>query len=129
MVPATQSTIRSIPFNPLDAIIHGAGRKLCALELTHLDRIGDPTKSEAQSLVRDLLDISKIVDDALLAIGREAKSHFGNAVDLDLFSDQLRCAVEGNATFTICKAAEEHEADRVYADGWRRNWPHLEAAE
>lgn len=70
--------------NPLDTIIHNAGRKLCALQMTRL--WGEADKSDAQSLTRDLLDIAKIVDDALLLIGREARFHFGSDVDLSLFA-------------------------------------------
>jgi hypothetical protein len=118
MAPAIgSSTIRSIPFNPLDAIIHNAGRKLSGLMMTKLYNVASPSKSEAQSLVRDLLDIARIVDQAILEIGREARSHFGNDVDLDHFIDPLLTAMEGNATFTICQAAEQIEEYR--ADAWR----------
>lgn len=95
--------------NPLDTAIHNAGRKLCALQMTRLYAQAD--KSDAQALTRDLLDIAKIVDDALLLIGREARMHFGNDVDLTLFTDQLLGAVEGNATHTICAAMESREEE------------------
>lgn len=48
--------------NPLDLAIHNAGRKLLDLRLTRLSPTCRPDKSEAQSLVRDLLDVSRIVD-------------------------------------------------------------------
>jgi hypothetical protein len=95
--------------NPLDTAIHNAGRKLLGLQMTRLWGQGD--KGDAQSLTRDLLDIAKIVDDALLTIGREAVAHFGSDVDLTLFTDQLLGAVEGNATHTICAAVEAREEE------------------
>ena len=90
--------------NPLDTAIHNAGRKLCGLQMTRL--VGEADKGDAQALTRDLLDIARIVDQALLEIGREAKVHFGSDVDLTLFADQLGDALEGNATHTICAAVE-----------------------
>jgi hypothetical protein len=97
------------PQNPLDLIVQNCGRKLAALQMTRLYAQAD--KSDAQSLTRDLLDISRIVDQMLYDIGREAKAHFGSDVDLTLFTDQLLGAIEGNATFTICAAFESREAE------------------
>jgi hypothetical protein len=99
----------NLPINPLDLIVQNCGRKLCGLQMTRL--VGEPDKGDAQSLTRDLLDIAKTIDDALLAIGREAKAHFGSAVDLSLFADQLLGAIEGNATFTICAAVEARDEE------------------
>jgi hypothetical protein len=105
--------------NPLDTAIHNAGRKLCGLMMTRL--VGEADKGDAQALTRDLLDIAKIVDDALLEIGREAKVHFGSDVDLTLFCDQLSGALEGNATHTICAAVEarEEELGEAIDPDWR----------
>lgn len=97
------------PANPLDLIVQNCGRKLCALQMTRL--VGEADKSDAQSLTRDLLDIAKIVDDALLLIGREARFHFGSDVDLSLFTDRLLNSLEGEATHTICAAAENREEE------------------
>ena len=97
--------------NPLDVAVHEAGRKLQCFLMTRLCSVAQPTKSEAQSLVRDLLDISKVVDDMLLAIGREARAHFGHGVELELFTDQLLGAIQGNATYVVEEAAEEIERD------------------
>jgi len=118
------SVVTTIPpraesFNPLDTAIHAAGRKLCALQMTRL--FGECTKSDAQSLTRDLLDIAKIIDDALLAIGHEARMHFGSDVDLTLFADQLLGALEGNATHTICAAADAREEEIADDLGYRRD--------
>ena len=97
------------PANPLDLAVQNAGRKLMGLQMTRLYAQAD--KSDAQSLVRDLLDIARIVDAALYEIGREAKAYFGHDVDLSLFTDQLLGAIEGNATFTICAAFESREEE------------------
>lgn len=104
-----QANPTSQPINPLDTAIHNAGRKLCGLMMTRLH--GEPTKGDAQAVVRDLLDIGRIVDEAILAIGREAKAHFGSHIDLTLFTDQLGGALEGNATFNICEAIEIREEE------------------
>ena len=110
------STIRpSANPNPLDLIVQNAGRKLCALQMTRLYAQAD--KSDAQSLVRDLLDIARIVDAALYEIGREAKAHIGHDVDLSLFTDQLLGALEGNATHSICAAVEAREEEIESAIG------------
>jgi hypothetical protein len=101
--------------NPLDTIIHTAGRKLCALQMTRLR--GEADKGDAQALTRDLLDISRIVDEAILAIGREAKAHIGHDVDLSLFADQLSSALEGNALFNLCEAVETREEEIEAAIG------------
>lgn len=95
--------------DPLTTIIHNAGRKLLGLQMTRL--VGEADKSDAQALTRDLLDIAKIVDDALLEIGREAKAHFGSHIDVSLFTDQLLGAIQGNATFNVCEAIEVREED------------------
>ncbi len=117
MSPAsTASTpIRSQRANPLDIAIHNAGHKLIGLKMTRL--WGETTKSDAQSVVRDLLDIARIVDAAIYEIGREAKAHIGHDVDLSLFSDQLLGALEGNATFTLCAAVESREEEIEAAIG------------
>jgi hypothetical protein len=109
--------IRPERANPLDIAIHDAGRKLLGLRMTRL--WGEATKSDAQSVVRDLLDIARIVDTAILEIGREAKAHIGHDVDLSLFADQLLGALEGNATFTLCAAIEarEEEIEAAIGDG------------
>ncbi len=106
------TTIRNAvnPPNPLDLAIHTAGRKLLALQMTRLGTCV-PTKGDAQAVVRDLLDIATIVDDAVLAIGRECRDFFGSAVDLGDFTDQLRDAFEGFATHSICAAMEDREDD------------------
>ena len=123
MSPALTS-ISTIPpsggnqsLNPLDIAVQNAGRKLMGLQMTRL--VGQSDKGDAQALTRDLLDIAKIVDDAILAIGREAKDHFGSDVDLTLFCDQLTGALEGNATHSICAAIEarEEEIEAAIGDG------------
>jgi hypothetical protein len=117
------------PQNPLDTAIHNAGRALCALQMTRLVCVGRPNKREAELLVNDLLDIARIVDTALLAIGTEARDHFGNDVDLEPFADQLLGALDGNATYSISQAAEkvDSESNAEYRAGaWG---DYLQAAE
>lgn len=108
LIPRAPSTLNQAP-NPLDTIIHNAGRKLCGLMMTRLH--GEPTKGDAQSIVRDALDVAKIVDDALLEIGREVKAYFGSHIELTLWTDQLSDAITGNLTFNVCEAIEVREEE------------------
>ena len=129
---ATITPIRghTAPQNPLDTAIHNAGRALCAMQMTRLACVASPSKGEAQDLVRDLLNVARIVDTAVLAIGKEARCHFGNDVDLEPFADQLLGALEGNASlYSICQAAERFnsEMNAEYRNGaWG---DYLQAAE
>lgn len=97
------------PLNSLDTAIHNCGRKLLGLQMTRLH--GEPTKGDAQSIVRDALDVAKIVDDALLEIGREVKAYFGSHIELTLWTDQLSDAITGNLTFNVCEAIEVREEE------------------
>lgn len=114
-VETTVTTIRPTsyplnqPLNPIDTAIHNAGRKLLGLQMTRLH--GEPTKGDAQSIVRDALDVAKIVDDALLEIGREVKAYFGSHIELTLWTDQLSDAITGNLTFNVCEAIEVREEE------------------
>ena len=110
--------------NPLDAAVRKAAAGLLCHNMTRLGN-REPTKGDAQALGRDLLDLAKIVDDMLLAIGREARDHFGHGVAIDLFTDQLRSKIEGDAVFILAKAVEDREEARAEAiadlrrDYWR----------
>lgn len=106
------------PQNPLDHAIHTVARRLLALRMTRLT--ANPDKGDAQELVRDLLDICQIVDTGLLEIGREIRSTFGNGIDLGLYTDQLRGAIEGNATHDVCRVAELNAEEFEIATADRR---------
>jgi hypothetical protein len=114
------------PLNPLDTAIHNAGRKLCGLQMTRL--VGEADKSDAQALTRDLLDVSRIIDEALLKIGQEARAHFGRGVDVTLYVDRLLDSLEGETVINLCQAVEAKEEEYVEqlggagADGFVRDY-------
>lgn len=118
---STISTIRPAanpsnqPLNPLDTAIHNAGRKLCGLQMTRL--VGEADKSDAQALTRDLLDVSRIIDEMLLKIGQEARAHFGRGVDLTLYTDRLLDSLEGETVINLCQAVEAKEEEYAEALG------------
>jgi hypothetical protein len=121
-IPPTGTT----PFNPLDLIVQNCGRKLASLQMTRL--VGEADKSDAQALTRDLLDIARIIDSALLEIGREAKAHFGRGVDLCLYTDRLLDSLEGETVINLCQAVEAREEEfaeemgGAAADGFVRDY-------
>ena len=99
------------PVSPLDAILHKTADRLKTLRL-HRIAGSEMSKGDAQALVSDLLDIARVIDPAILAIGNYAAS-FLPGFDVTLFTDQLRDALEGNATFTLCAAVEERQNDQA----------------
>ena len=122
LIPAQREPIAST----LDAIVHNAGDKLKALTMTRIVG-GEADMSDAKSLVTDLLDIARIIDLVIAAIGEYADSHIGR-IDQKLFTDQLLGALQGNATFEIMTLAQEREDARHddlyhnggYAQSYRR---------
>ena len=60
-----------------------------------------------------LMDIARIVDAYILALGRDVKENTTEAIDLAEFTDQLTGAIEGNATYQLSEAARRmHAAPR-----------------
>ncbi len=97
--------------SPLDAIVHEAARKLQTLRMTRIVGAGD--LHDARNLIADLDALAKTFDGVILEVGRYAQEHIGiSAKDVERdFTDQLRNALEGNATFCIEEAgkqAQEH---------------------
>lgn len=64
-----------------------------------------PSVSDADNVRSDLVAIWETVDPLVLAIGQNLAHHF-NDVDVALFTDQVRGALEGNATHACDQAAE-----------------------
>ena len=110
------------PVSPLDAILHKTADRLKTLRL-HRIAGSEMNKSDAQALVSDLLDIARVIDPVILAIGNYATSFLPD-LDVTQFTDQLRGALEGNATFTLCaeveKRIEDQQEARMNARHWRR---------
>lgn len=102
--------------SPLDAVVKKAAAKLNGLTM-HRIAGGEMNKGDAQALVTDLLDVAKICDSIIQAIGLYAEQHARASIDQTLFVDQMLGALEGNATFVICQAVEfgdELRMDEVY---------------
>ena len=93
---------RPAPTHPLRIAIEEAARRLWRLQPTEL--CSYPTMADAKEFLQDLDAITDIVDALVLEYGRYARSHFGR-VDVREFTDQLRNALDGNATFEIERAA------------------------
>lgn len=70
--------------------------------------IGPAEAGDAQCLKHDLIALSEIVDDLVKAFGDYANSTVGlTAKDLEYFHDQLRNAIDGNATHVFDTVAEQ----------------------
>jgi hypothetical protein len=74
--------------------------------------VGEPDRADAHGLADDLLVIAAIVDPVVQAIGDYAQSTLGvSAADVDrYFANQLRGALEGNATYCIIQTLEARGA-------------------
>jgi len=53
-----------------------------------------------------LMDLARIVDAYILALGRDVKDNSAQPINLADFTDQLCMALEGNATFQLARAAQ-----------------------
>jgi len=103
--PRLAAPARSAP-HPVQAAIHAAIAKLAAFRPTRI--VGEPDRADAQAVADDLLAIAAIVDPVVAAIGDYADSTIGlgpKNLDRD-FRDQLRGALEGNATYTVVAALD-----------------------
>jgi hypothetical protein len=101
--------------SPLDLARAECAHKLLALRLTCI--VGAADASDARALIDDIEAICAAVDPLIAAIGDYAAENF-HGIDLKLFRDQLRGALEGNATYELECAAERlaEEAAEIAAD-------------
>jgi hypothetical protein len=97
------------PQSPLNVEAQRAGQRLAGLHLTRI--VGEPDRADALNLVDDLDAICRIVDALIERIGDYAMEHFPG-IDRDLFRDQLRGALFGNATYVLESAADEISSTR-----------------
>jgi hypothetical protein len=105
--------------SPLDA----AWRDLAVFTagITPARIVGEADAADALALRDDLDLIWQRVDRLIEAYGDYAASHF-NGIDTGLFKDQLRGALEGNATFELEEAAGRLRAARTEARPPRPRW-------
>ena len=101
--------------SPLDQIVHDAARKLLTLRMTRIIYAAD--RADADNLRADLEALWTILDPVILAIGEYAAEHFHIAPNdiKDCFADQIRGALEGNATHVLDMAGERAMED-LYED-------------
>lgn len=76
----------------------------------------NPDPCEFENTADYLCDVARIVDQWLLAVGREVNSNTSVRIDMSLFTDQVLGAVEGNATYECTRAAEALAEDLVAAE-------------
>src|SRR3954468_5224706 len=111
------------PDHPVKAALILAIGRLAALRPTRI--VGEPDLVDAHGLADDLLAVAAIVDPIVQAIGEYAQSTLGiTPADVErYFHDQLRAALEGNATYCITQALaarEDDTAERRRRGCWQR---------
>src|SRR5262245_47954113 len=86
--------------HPVKTALLKASLGLLRLQPTTI--VGPPDMTDARALQEDLEALCAVIDPVVEAIGDYAARHFGfSHVDRSLFRDQLRGALEGNATYEI----------------------------
>lgn len=92
-----------------------AARNFAGLTLSTLPDY--PGRTDANNVRSDLVAIWETVDPLILAIGKNV-AHSFTGVDVSLFTDQVRGALEGNATYECEqageRASEENETPRPF---------------
>lgn len=90
-----------------------AAKKLATIKLHTIPTFPNP--SDFRAVQDDLTVLWEIIDPVIEAIGRHARENTSHSFDLDLFRDQLRGALEGNATYELETQAEAIIEDRLEA--------------
>jgi hypothetical protein len=99
------------PAHPVQAAVNAAIARLAAFTPTRI--VGEPDAADANGLIDDLFAMAAIVDPVIAAIGDYADSAIGlPRADRALFVDQLRQALEGNATYVVTRAIEDRIGSR-----------------
>lgn len=115
MLDRTEPTFSRQPAtpSPMDAIVHAAGQKLLTLRMANLAL--DPDRDDFDNVMDDLNILIEIFDGVILELGKYAGSHFGitQSQVRDYFADQLRGALDGNATFVLEEAMSDLEQGRA----------------
>lgn len=94
--------------HPNDAIREAAQRLL----RVSVHRVPiDPTPADALQLKDDLMEIAAILDPVIESFGTYAQSAFG-PVEMKVFRNVIRDALEGDAEYEIERAGEDYEEMR-----------------
>ena len=98
--PLPISAPASPPGHPVRAAIMAAVEKLAGFAPVRI--VGEPDAADGQNLIDDLHALAAIFDSVIAAVGEYAVSTLGMPhADMKEFCDQVRNAIEGNATFCI----------------------------
>lgn len=73
----------------------------------------NPDPEEFGAVNEYLTDVARIVDECLLAVGKEVKANASVNINLDFFTNVLANELEGNACFEVERAAEEVRNERA----------------
>jgi hypothetical protein len=105
-----------------DSVVHAHGLLVTRLAVVPPNRIGGGEASEADLLARatHLMDVARIVDAYILALGHDVKDNTSQAIDLADFTDQLTGALEGNATYQLARASQRLRDARMPSGRWKR---------
>jgi hypothetical protein len=80
---------------------------LHSLSMIKLHKIvGQPDAADLLAVRDDLVDVAKIIDKLVLAMG-QAAAESSHKIDLDYFTDRVIGAVDGEATSVLNDAANE----------------------
>jgi len=73
----------------------------------------NPDPEEFGAVNEYLIAIARIVDECLLAVGKDVKANASVNINLGFFTDVLRNELEGNACFEVDRAADEIRDERA----------------
>jgi hypothetical protein len=90
-----------------DSVMQAHGILVTKLATVRPNRIvgGYADDADLETRASHLMDVARIVDAYILAIGCDVKDNTPCAIDLVDFTDQLAAAIEGNAIFQLSQTA------------------------
>lgn len=102
---------RAAKIQGLPYLLQAQGEAAAKIAGTRLHQVhGESSTDDAAAIVTDLQHLWATVDPLIAAIGKQAQACF-HGIDESDFTDQLRGALEGNATYALEQAVEDMGAD------------------
>jgi hypothetical protein len=97
-----------------DSVIQAHGILVTHLATVRPNRIvgGYADDADLETRASHLMDVARIVDAYILAVGCDVKDNTSYAIDLADFTDQLAAAIEGNAIFQLSRTARRIRESR-----------------
>ena len=113
-----------------DLIVQAHGALVAKLAVVRPSRIvgGFADESDLEARASHLMDVARIVDAYILALGHDVRENTAEPIDLSDFTDQLVAALEGNATFQLSRAAQRLRESRGSIPRRRSAMPRIESA-